>query len=88
MHKGKSCLLEVTSGDNNKSKSLETVLSNPKYAIDQAIRLSRRNVGEMDGILSIPLYMVMFLESENKLSLSRNWQEDSSLYRVEMNCLT
>lgn len=73
MHKGKPCLVEVKSGDNNKSKSLKTVLTTPKYGIDQAIRLSRRNVGEEGGILSLPLYMVMFIEKDASPLLSGNF---------------
>ena len=77
MHKGKSCLIEVKNRDNTNQNLWKPVLFNPKYAIDQAIRLSRRNVEEKDCILSIPLYMVMFLESENKLSLSDNFLPSS-----------
>ena len=57
----------------NKSKSLKTVLTTPKYGIDQAIRFSRRNVGEEGGILSLPLYMVMFIEKDASPSLSGNF---------------
>ena len=38
------------------------MLGNPKYNVDQAIRLSRKNVGEEGAILALPLYMVIFLK--------------------------
>lgn len=70
--RGEPCLLEVKSGENTKSKSLNTVLNNAKYNIRQSIRLSRKNVGEEGKILSIPLYMVMFLKNE----VDNNWSKD------------
>ena len=70
--RGEPCLLEVKSGENTKSKSLNTVLNNAKYNIKQSIRLSRKNVGEEGKILSIPLYMVMFLKNE----VDNNWSKD------------
>lgn len=60
--RGRPCLVEVKSGENTKSKSLNTVLGNLKYNVDQAIRLSRKNVGEDGGIIALPLYMVTFLK--------------------------
>ena len=52
--------LEVKSGDNTKSKSLNSVMDN--WGVEQSIRLSTKNIGYNDkGILSLPLYMVMFL---------------------------
>ena len=64
-YENKICPVEVKSGENKRSKSLSTVLSTEKYGIERAIRISRNNVGEKDGILSIPLYMVMFLETDS-----------------------
>lgn len=61
------CLVEVKSGENKKSKSLNTVLLSGKYNVERAIRLSRNNVGESGGILSLPLYMVMFLRNEDSM---------------------
>ena len=64
MYQGEPCLVEVKSGDNTKSKSLNTVLDNPRYKVKRAIRLSRKNIGEEGRILSLPLYMIMFLKNE------------------------
>ena len=64
MYQGEPCLVEVKSGDNTKSKSLNTVLDNPMYKVKRAIRLSRKNIGEEGRILSLPLYMIMFLKNE------------------------
>ena len=61
---GQPCPVEVKSGENTKSKSLNTILNTQKYKINQAIRLSRKNVGQEGKILSLPLYMVMFLKNE------------------------
>ena len=66
--RGRPCILEVKSGENTKSKSLNTVLGNPKYNVDQAIRLSRKNVGEEGAILALPLYMVIFLKQADNES--------------------
>ena len=51
--------LEVKSADNTKSKSLNSVMSN--WGVKRGIRLSTKNIGEKNGILSLPLYMIMFL---------------------------
>ncbi len=61
--------VEVKSGENKKSKSLITVLNTEKYNIKRAIRFSRNNVGFKDGIISLPLYMVMFLKNNEKKEL-------------------
>lgn len=68
IYKGKPCIVEVKSGENTKSKSLNTVLSTPKYNVSSAIRLSRKNIGEEGNILSLPLYMAMFLKEETNCS--------------------
>lgn len=59
------CLIEVKSGENKKSKSLDTVLRSGKYGVKRAIRFSRNNVGESGQIISLPLYMVMFVKNED-----------------------
>ena len=61
---GEPFLVEVKSGENNKSKSLNTVLSTEKYGVNKAIRFSRNNIGESGNILSLPLYMAMFLNPD------------------------
>ena len=43
---------------------MNTLMASDRYGVDQAIRLSRNNIGEKSGILSIPLYMIMFLRNE------------------------
>ena len=70
------CLIEVKSGENKKSKSLDTVLESGKYAVNRAIRLSRNNIGESGKLLSLPLYMIMFIErEENSLSVLPGGEE-------------
>lgn len=52
--------VEVKSADNTKSKSLYSLMNN--YNVTSAIKLSSKNVGVSDnGIISLPLYMSMFL---------------------------
>ena len=52
--------VEVKSADNTKSKSLYSLINN--YNVTSAIKLSSKNVGVSDnGIISLPLYMSMFL---------------------------
>lgn len=52
--------VEVKSADNTKAKSLNSIMNN--YKVKQGIKLSSKNVGYDDkGILSLPLYMSMFL---------------------------
>ena len=64
VYRDRPCIVEVKSGENKKSKSLNTLMASDRYGVDQAIRLSRNNIGEKSGILSIPLYMIMFLRNE------------------------
>lgn len=58
---GEACLVEVKSADNTKSKSLKSILSNEKYSIKKAIRLSAKNVGDDPKIEALPLYMAFLL---------------------------
>ncbi len=52
--------VEVKSADNTKSKSLNSIMNN--YGVKQGIKLSTKNIGyDSNGILSLPLYMSMFL---------------------------
>lgn len=52
--------VEVKSADNTKSKLLYSLMNN--YNVTSAIKLSSKNVGVSDnGIISLPLYMSMFL---------------------------
>lgn len=74
----KICPVEVKSGENKRSKSLSTVLSTEKYGIERAIRISRNNVGEKSGILSLPLYMIMFLE-QDKVNFNFNFVSNEEM---------
>ena len=58
---------------------MNTVLNNPKYKVNQAIRLSRKNVGEEGKILSLPLYMIMFLKDEIDNSWENNLPDPEQL---------
>ena len=52
--------VEVKSADNTKANSLNSIMNN--YKVKQGIKLSSKNIGYDDkGILSLPLYMSMFL---------------------------
>ena len=51
--------IEVKSGDNTKSWSTKTIVG--KYDIKRGIKLATKNVGESDDILTLPIYMAMFL---------------------------
>jgi predicted AAA+ superfamily ATPase len=57
---GKNLLpIEVKSSENTKAKSLKLIMNNHK--IKKAIKLSTKNLGERDRVMSVPLYMAMFL---------------------------
>lgn len=54
-------LLECKSSDGN-IKSTKTILAHPeKYHVYKAIKLCHKNIGEVDGILTAPLFMGAFL---------------------------
>jgi len=56
---GIATAVEVKSADNTKAKSLQSVLEH--HGVKQGIKLSSRNTGGQGPILSLPLYMAMFL---------------------------
>ncbi|MBQ7282160.1 MAG: ATP-binding protein [Spirochaetales bacterium] len=56
---GRIIPLEVKSSEHTKSKSLNYYIE--KYSPDYAIRISTKNFGEENGILSVPLYAVFCL---------------------------
>lgn len=60
-YENKITAVEVKSGDNTKSKSLNSVINN--WGVPMGIKLSTKNTGINieNNILSIPLYMAMFL---------------------------
>ena len=55
------CTIEVKSSEHTRSRSLTSLLSNEKYKAKKAIRLSTKNIGEENGILSLPVYMAFLL---------------------------
>jgi predicted AAA+ superfamily ATPase len=56
---GVATAVEVKSSENTKSKSMKSIMAN--YGVMKGIKLSTRNIGEVEGVLSLPLYMSMFL---------------------------
>ena len=56
--------LEVKSSYNVKAKSLQTYIK--KYSPECSIRISSKNFGNENGIISIPLYVIFCLKDENK----------------------
>ena len=60
-YNGRTAAIEVKSADNTKSKSLTSALTN--WKVDLGIRLSTKNLGQTNKILSLPLYMAMFLNN-------------------------
>lgn len=62
-YNGKSTPVEVKATKGN-AKSLKTVLKNKEvYHVDSAIKLGDYNVGEENGILTLPLYMGFLLSN-------------------------
>lgn len=58
---GECVLVEVKASTGN-TKSTKTILQHPdKYHIYQAIKLGDYNIGEKDGILTLPVYMAFLL---------------------------
>ena len=51
--------VEVKSADNTKSKSLKSLMDN--WNVIKGIKLSSKNIGYKDNVISYPIYMVMFL---------------------------
>lgn len=58
---GKVVPLEVKAGENTRSRSLNALIGDAKYNIDRCIRLSAKNTGDDEKILSYPLYMAFLL---------------------------
>ena len=58
---GECVLVEVKASTGN-TKSTKTILQHPdKYHVQQAIKLGDYNIGEKDGILTLPVYMAFLL---------------------------
>ena len=61
-HKGECTLLEVKS-ENGNAKSVKTILNHPeKYHVNKAIKFGNYNVGNTGSVLTLPLYMLMFVD--------------------------
>ena len=61
-YKGKCTLIEVKSSSGN-IKSTKTILKHPeKYHVEKAIKLGDYNIGKMDNVLTLPLYMAFLLK--------------------------
>ena len=59
---GECVLVEVKASTGN-TKSTKTILQHPnKYHVYQAIKLGDYNIGEKDGILTLPVYMAFLLK--------------------------
>ena len=61
---GKACLIEIKAHTGN-TKSAKTVLNDKKsYDVDLCYKLGDYNVGLMNGILTLPVYMAPFVAAE------------------------
>lgn len=55
----KNTVIEVKEADNSKSKMIDSLFEN--YGLNQAIKLSLKNVSETKNVFTFPIYMAMFL---------------------------
>lgn len=56
------CVLVEVKASTGNTKSTKTILQHPdKYHVYQAIKLGDYNIGEKDGILTLPIYMAFLL---------------------------
>jgi peptide deformylase len=58
-HEGEATAVEVKSADHPKSKSMKSLMDN--YGVKQGIKLSAKNIGYVNNVITYPLYMAMFL---------------------------
>ena len=57
------CVLVEVKASTGNTKSTKTILQHPdKYHVYQAIKLGDYNIGEKDGILTLPIYMAFLLK--------------------------
>lgn len=57
------CVLVEIKASTGNTKSTKTILQHPdKYHVYQAIKLGDYNIGEKDGILTLPIYMAFLLK--------------------------
>lgn len=67
---GKCMPIEVKSAQKNNAKSLKSLLQRKDlYHIDIGIRLGEQNIGFMGDILTVPIYMAMFLDESDNTEL-------------------
>lgn len=60
-YKGECTLVEVKASTGN-AKSIKTILNHPeKYHVAQAIKLGDYNIGRVEKVLTLPLYMAFLL---------------------------
>lgn len=61
-HERETALVEVKARSGH-AKSSSTILSNyPRYKVRKCIKFSESNIGEIDGIFSVPYYLAFLLE--------------------------
>lgn len=61
-HKGECTLVEVKAQTGD-AKSVKTILKHPEiYHVNRAFKFGNYNVGNTGGIVTMPLYMMMFLD--------------------------
>ena len=58
-HEREATAIEVKSSENTKSKSMNSIMEN--HDVKRGIKLSTKNIGSIGNVLSLPLYMAMFL---------------------------
>lgn len=64
VHSGKACLIEVKSHTGN-TKSAKTVMGDKKtYSVELCYKLGGYNVGFMNGVLTLPVYMAPLVAAE------------------------
>ena len=56
----KPYIIEVKAKSGN-TKSSKTVLNNPNYKVDNLLKLTKQNVGNIDNILTIPYYLSFYI---------------------------
>ncbi len=64
VHEGKPCLIEVKAQTGN-TKSAKTVMGDKKsYDVERCYKLGDYNVGSMNGVLTVPVYMAPLVAME------------------------
>ena len=60
---GKTYLIE-TKAKNGNAKSANVVLTNPKYKVDNLLKLTSQNIGLVDNKFTVPYYMAFYVLSK------------------------